>query len=473
MYNNKTTDWLGHPKGLFLLFSTEMWERFSYYAMRALLVLYLVDQSHSRGGGLGWDQASALQLYGTFTMLIYVTPLFGGWLADNILGQRRAIMLGSLLMALGQFSLALPHHWIAGSELYSFYAGLSLLVLGNGLFKPNICTMVGELYQSDDPRRDGAFTIFYLGINSGMFLAGIAVGTVIEQFGFSQTDAGTTQLIRNYQAGFLLAGIGMLLALLLQITLAQRLLGDIGVEPTAKRERRRSKCENKTPLTQQEIDRFKVVLIMGLFTVIFWAGFEQAGGLLNIYAERFTDRTLGSVELNPAYFQSLNPFFIMVFAPLIALLWLRLGDKEPNTPVKFALGLLLLSIGFLLMVAATLQQQDGSKANMLWLVAAYLFFTLGELCVSPIGLAMVTRLSPVRMVSLLMGAWYLFMALANKVAGIIGAMVGSTDTDSEQAMLANTLAIFGGLALTAMCCALLLFLLADKLVLWMHDSKAR
>lgn len=461
-----STDCFGHPKGLFLLFGTEMWERFSYYAMRALLVLYLVDQVQTQGGGLGWDHASALKLYGSFTMLVYVTPLLGGWLADNYLGQRNAILAGAVLMALGQFCLALPHSWFA-SPLPAFYTGLALLVLGNGLFKPNISTMVGELYSATDRRRDSAFTVFYLGINAGMFLAGIAVGITIDVFGYQQNG----ELVRNYQAGFLLAGIGMLLALALQLSLARPLLGAIGTEPAA-RKARRLQPEQNTSLSKEEIDRLKVLLIMGLFTIIFWAGFEQAGGLMNIYADRFTDRSIGSWQINPTYFQSLNPLFILIFAPLMAALWLKLGKAEPNSPLKFALGLLLLGLGFLFMVGASWQASpqfggDG-KASLWWLVLAYLFFTLGELCLSPIGLALVCKLAPLRVLSLLMGAWYLFMAAANKLAGLIGALIGTGTEDNDQQMLSNALAIFAGFSLTAILAALLLYLLADKLVHWMH-----
>lgn len=465
---SKGTELWGHPKGLYLLFGTEMWERFSYYAMRALLVLYLVDRVQAQGGGLGWDHASALRLYGTFTMLVYVTPLIGGWLADNWLGQRAAIVTGAVLMALGQFCLALPHSWLA-SPLPAFYSGLTLLVLGNGLFKPNISTMVGDLYTANDHRRDSAFTVFYLGINAGMLLAGIAVGITIDAFGYQQDGVQ----VRNYQAGFLLAGVGMLLALLLQLSLAKPLLGAIGTEPAA-RKARRLEPQQPASLTKQEIDRLKVLLVMGLFTIIFWAGFEQAGGLMNIYADRFTDRSIGNWQINPTYFQSLNPLFILIFAPLMAALWLKLGKAEPNSPVKFALGLLFLGLGFLFMVGASWQASpqlggDG-KASLWWLVLAYLFFTLGELCLSPIGLALVCKLAPLRVVSLLMGTWYLFMAVANKLAGLIGALVGSGQVDNDQQMLSNALTIFAGFSLTAILAALLLYLLADKLVLWMHQG---
>lgn len=465
------TDLWGHPKGLFLLFGTEMWERFSYYAMRALLVLYLVDRVQTQGGGMGWDHASALELYGTFTMLVYVTPLLGGWLADHVTGQRLAIIIGSILMAIGHFSLALPHHWLAGYELSAFYIGLGFLVAGNGLFKPNISTMVGDLYQPGDNRRDGAFTVFYLGVNLGMFLAGITVGLLIDQLGYTLELDGEIIHVRNYQAGFLVAGIGMLIALTLQLALARRFLGDIGIEPAAKREKRLQQSERTAPLTKQEVDRLKVILIMGFFTIIFWAGFEQAGGLMNIYADRFVDRTIGNLELNPAYFQSLNPLFIMIFAPIFAMLWHKLGKHDPNSPTKFALGLFLLSIGFLMMVGATLQYSNSEQSSMWWLVLAYLFFTLGELCLSPIGLALVTRLSPLRMASLMMGAWYFFMAGANKLAGLIGAMIGSGDAQTEEQMVANAFSIFSYFAIAAFATAIILYLLADKLVFWMHKKE--
>jgi POT family proton-dependent oligopeptide transporter len=264
----------GHPQGLFLLFSTELWERFSYYAMRAILVLYLVDKVRSEGGyGLGWQQDEALRLYATFTGLFYLTPLLGGWLADNFLGQRKAIYIGGALMAAGQFALGMPHNWLPGNETILFYAGLTGLVLGNGLFKPNISTMVGDLYQDGDHRRDSAFTIFYMGINLGAFLSAIVVGSVVRYF-----DG-------NYQAGFVCAGAGMLISLLLQYLFAHQLLGDIGTIPSArldKLKQGKQDSEGKTPLTQQERDRIKVILIMGIFTAIFWAGFEQAGGLFNL-----------------------------------------------------------------------------------------------------------------------------------------------------------------------------------------------
>ena len=454
---------LGHPSGLFLLFTTELWERFSYYAMRAILVLYLVDKVQSQGGhGLGWTQADAISLYGTFTGLVYLTPLIGGWLADNLLGQRKAIMIGGALMAIGQFTLALPHAWVPGMETEVFYIGLFTLIIGNGLFKPNISTMVGDLYEEGDHRRDGAFTIFYMGINVGAFLSGIVVGSVVAHF-----DG-------NFQMGFLTAGIGMVLSLIIQMVFAQRLLGDIGRVPAAKLEKERNAEKGevrKEPLTKIERDRIKVIMVMGLFTIIFWAGFEQAGGLMNLFTNDFTDRTIGSWEVPTTWFQSLNAMFIVIFAPVIASIWIRLGKNEPNSPVKFALGLILLGIGFLFMIGAVMEMggDPTAKSSMWWLVGAYFFHTMGELCLSPIGLSMVTKLAPLRLASLMMGAWFLFVAAANKIGGIVGSFIGHGGAKEEQ--LANAMSIFAGIAITAVLSGVILYFMADKLVDWMHGAE--
>ncbi|MBR9727298.1 peptide MFS transporter [Shewanella intestini] len=466
---------LGHPKGLFLLFTTELWERFSYYAMRAILVLYLVDKVESQGGsGLGWTQADALSLYGTFTGLVYLTPLVGGWLADNYLGQRKSIYIGGFLMALGQFTLAAPHDWFPGLETTLFYIGLGTLIIGNGLFKPNISTMVGDLYEEGDHRRDGAFTIFYMGINVGAALSGIIVAWAYTAFGHHTVIDGKEIFVNDWQAGFLCAGIGMVASLIIQFFFAQRLLGDIGTIPAAKLEKQKNEAKGelrKEPLTQIERDRIKVIMVMGLFTVIFWAGFEQAGGLMNLFTNEFTDRMIGGWEVPTTYFQSLNAIFIVVFAPVIASIWIRLGKSEPNSPVKFALGLFLLAVGFLFMIGAVMQM-DGdasAKSSMWWLVGAYFFHTMGELCLSPIGLSMVTKLAPLRIASLLMGTWFLFIAVANKVGGIVGSFIGHGGEKEEQ--LANAMAIFSGIAITATISGIILYFMADKLVDWMHGAE--
>ncbi|TMP30337.1 dipeptide/tripeptide permease [Pseudoalteromonas rubra] len=446
-------EFLGHPKGLFLLFGTEMWERFGYYGMRAILVLYLVAQVQN--GGFGWTNADALSLYGTFTMAVYLTPLIGGWLADNVLGQRKAIIIGGILMAAGHFTMGIPHSLVAGMEEQVFYIGLALLCAGNGLFKPNISTMVGDLYQEGDKRRDGAFTIFYMGINLGGALGPLIAGYVAAQI--------------NWQAGFIAAGIGMVISVVMQLLLSQKYLGDIGVVPAAKLSQQQSNSNTKEPLTSQEKDRIRVIFTMSVFSIIFWMGFEQAGGLMNLFAADYTDRMLMGFEIPASWFQSLNSIFIIIFAPLVAMIWLKLDKREPNSPVKFAIALVFLALGFLTMMMALIT--EGSDAgnlqiSMMWLVLFYLFHTLGELCLSPIGLSMVSKLAPLRLASLLMGLWFLCTAVANKIAGFVGSFIG----EGQEAMN-NAMSIFIGLGATALLSALAMYLLSNKLVDWMHGAE--
>ncbi|QOQ69323.1 peptide MFS transporter [Photobacterium damselae] len=447
MSNQSSGTFMGHPKGLFLLFSTELWERFSYYAMRAILVLYLTDKTIN--GGLGWSTQDALQLYGTYTGLVYFTPLIGGWIADNILGQRRSIIIGGILMAIGQFTLALPHSMVDPHAVTFFYIGLGFLVTGNGLFKPNISTMVGDLYKEGDHRRDGAFTIFYMGINIGSLLAGVI--------------AGTASTVYGWKAGFLCAGIGMTMSLIIQLLFAERLLGNIGKVPAAHRAAAMNKSGKQEPLTKAERDRLKVILVMCTFVIVFWAGFEQAGGLMNIYSQEYTNRMIGSFEVPAAWFQSLNPFFIIICAPILASIWVKMGKNEPASPVKFALAMFSLALGFACMIGAALEQGSDLtvKTSMMWLVGAYFFHTIGELCLSPIGLSLVTKLAPLRLASLMMGAWFGANAIANYVAGIVGSRLGET----------GPLAIFSGIAITAIVAGVLLLLLSNKLIDWMHGAE--
>ncbi|EHZ2903340.1 peptide MFS transporter, partial [Vibrio vulnificus] len=399
---------------------------------------------------LGWSTKDALDLYGTYTGLVYITPLIGGYLADNYLGQRRSILIGGALMAIGQFTLALPADALGLGSLHTFYLGLALLIAGNGLFKPNISTMVGDLYQEGDNRRDGAFTIFYMGINLGALIAGVVSGSVTTEFG--------------WKAGFVAAGIGMLISLVMQMALAQSWLGDIGREPAAKRDLAIKKSAQKEALTKEEVDRIKVILVMSLFTIVFWAGFEQAGGLMNIYTQQYTDRMIGSFEIPAAWFQSLNPFFIITLAPVLAVLWVKLGKREPNSPVKFALAMFFLALGFLCMVGAVVEQSGDTsvKTSMLWLVGAFFFHTLGELCLSPIGLSLVTKLAPLRLASLMMGAWFGCNAIANYVAGYVGSHVGEL----------GAMAIFSGIAVTATVSGVILLLFSNQLVRWMHGAES-
>ena len=445
---------LGHPKGLFLLFGTEMWERMSYYGMRGIFVLYLTTAATA--GVMGWShmsqqelQANALSYLGTYAMIVYITPVLGGWIADNYWGQRKAIIVGGFLMMLGQFALGTPHHLIPGMELEFLWLGLILLILGNGLFKPNISTMVGDLYEEGDKRRDAAFTIFYMGINLGSILGYLVVGSIGEKI--------------DYQYGFIAAGIGMGLSLLFQLTLSNKYLGDIGKTPAARQKSHTNDDIANRPLTPEERDRVKVILIMSFFTIVFWAGFEQAAGSMNLFAKYKTDLVFFGWEMPASWLQSVNPLFIIILAPVFASFWLRLGDKEPDSPTKFALGMLFLGLGFVSMVGAALQigDDENAKAHVIWLIMAYIFHTMGELCLSPIGLSMVSKLAPLKYTSLLMGIWFFFSGIGNKAAAEIGKLVGE----------AGPLSTFAGVAIMAFVAGGILFLMREKLVDWMHGAE--
>ncbi|HEY5558485.1 MAG TPA: peptide MFS transporter [Steroidobacteraceae bacterium] len=477
---------LGHPRGLFLLFVTEMWERFSYYGMRALLVLYAVAATHAANPGLGWAEPQALKLYAWYTGLTYFTPLFGGWLADNYIGQRKAVIIGGILMALGQFSLAAPLDTLGMSGAWSasllgigfpetptsFYVGLLLLILGNGFFKPNISTMVGDLYPQGDARRDGAFTIFYMGINTGAFLAPLVCSTLGED-----PDYG-------WRVGFLAAGIGMSLSVIIQLAFATRFIGNVGVEPAAKRSLAMA-GGTKHPLTAVEKDRLRVIFVIFTFVVIFWATFEQAGGLLNLFADKYTDRSVGSFTVPTGWFQSLNPLFIVLLGIPFSMLWSRLGerDRNPATPVKMYLGLAQVALGFIFLVIAVFEMQRTAdmKSGMIWLVLGYLFHTTGELCISPVGLSMVTKLAPLRLGSLMMGVWFMINFVANTLAGYIGAftetmgeypwMISLAADVSVRAEHAGLLGIFGGLAVVLISFSLLLWAISGRIVQWMHGAE--
>jgi POT family proton-dependent oligopeptide transporter len=436
----------GHPKGLFLLFGTEMWERFSYYGMRALLVLTLVAAVEGPNAGFGMSKSDALHLYGWFTGMVWFSPILGGWLADNFIGQRRAVQIGCLVISAGQFilSAAVP------GNLPLFYAGLVVLVLGNGFFKANISTMVGALYAQGDARRDGAFTIFYMGINMGSFFASIICPFLGESVDF------------GWRYGYMAAGVAMLLGFVLQVTLGKTMLGDVGVQPSVKQAAGLQEPV-KQPLTREEFDRLRVIFTVFIFCVLFWAAYEQQGGLMNLYAKEKIDRMIGSFEMPAGWFQTVNPFFIVTLGPVFAALWEWLGarGRNPASPVKMFWGLALTGFGFLLMVGATYQQQDGGKASMAWLILALMFHTMGELCISPVGLSMTTKLAPLRVASLIMGVWFLTNFVGNILAGYVGALAENQ----------GDAAVFGGLAGALFLFAILLWAVSGKLVRWMHGAE--
>ena len=456
----------GHPKGLYVLFTAEMWERFSYYGMRALLVLTLVAATEAANPGFGMSDADALSLYGLYTGLVYFTPILGGWLADNYLGQRRSILFGRILMAAAQFTLfaATPH------SLELFYVGLGLLIAGNGLFKPNISTIVGDLYPQGDARRDSAFSIFYMGINLGAFIAPLVTSTLGESADF------------GWRWGYFAAGVGMTLAVLTQAFFFPRYLGDVGIVPGAKRDRELTGGV-KQPLSKVEHDRLRVILFLFVFVTVFWLAFEQAGGLMNIYADRYTDRVIGGTEVPAGYFQSLNPLFILLFAPVFSFLWMWLNkkDKSPDAPIKVFTGLILTSIGFVFLILGLFEIQVSGKANMMWLILAYLFHTLGELCISPVGLSLMTKLAPLRLASLVMGVWFLMPAIANYLAGMVGAFSEKADQYEFSINLAQSiglepqysglLVVFGGVAVGLLVFAVILWSISGMLVKWMHGAE--
>ncbi|MGV3541035.1 MAG: peptide MFS transporter [Rufibacter sp.] len=435
---------LRHPKTLYLLFFTEMWERFSYYGMRALLTLYLISEISA--GGLGWTSAEAGQLYGAYTGLVYVTPLIGGFLADRYLGYRYAVLIGGLLMALGHGALAIE-------AMPAFYLGLGLLVIGNGFFKPNISSMVGQLYPDGSKLKDSAYTIFYMGINLGAFFGALVCGWLGEKVG--------------WHWGFGAAGVGMVFGLIL-FYFGQGALGNIGLKPAPK-----TKSDIPAePLTKIEKDRLAVILVLSFFSILFWLAFEQAGSSMNIFAYKYTDRTLDFMdfEVPATWFQSVNAFFIFTLAPFFSLLWVKLGKKniDPAGPYKFAIGLLLLSLGFAVLVFGSLSIPQGAETagvSMVWLILAYLLHTMGELCLSPVGLSFVNKLSPLRLVGVMFGVWFLASAAGNYIGG---ALAGMIDEIAKTQSMSNFFLIFVGIAAAA---SFVLFLFSRKLVKLMHGVK--
>lgn len=460
MAKDQSTAFFGHPVGLSSLFATEMWERFSYYGMRALLVLFLT--ATYANGGFQMAELDAFTIYGIFTGLVYVTPIIGGVLADKVLGQRKSIYIGGLTMATGQLLLAASAMASEGSIEFRhtiFYAGLGILILGNGFFKPNISTMVGELYDNNDPRKDGGFTIFYMGINLGAFFSPLIAGKLGEQVA--------------WQYGFMSAGIGMLIGTV-WFFFRSHTLGHIGMPPKIKTDKLRlalkdwfeiivyyiaimalifgfifgwtaiSSTVRDTLINivtiigvaylmlnifrgtsgKTEWSRVAVILVLAVFNIFFWSGFEQAGTTFNIFARDNTQRMIGNWEIPASWFQSVNAIFIVLFAPLFSILWAKLDKRKinPNTPMKFAWGMILLSLGFVVMAIgytkSTTSMADGSVllVSPLWLVFVFMLHTFGELCLSPIGLSMVTKLSPPKLVSTMMGVWMGSFAAGNFVA---------------------------------------------------------
>ena len=466
------TEKKGHPAGLYLVFFTGMWERFSYYAMRGILVLYLT--ATWLNGGLGYDEKFSTTVYGLATGLCYFTPLFGGWLSDRYLGQRKSILIGGFIMVLAQFLLFAPELFttvspnltpeqLAHNEFIGrvgLFAGLFLLIIGNGFFKPNISSIVGDLYEPGDRRLDSAFSIFYMGINLGAVIAPLIVGLLADNvFATTFVDAnGVTQITHGYRYGFLAAAVGVLLGQLLFVFLSNKYLGNIGMEPKGAAKLAESSTEEvKVPLTRQEKERIAVIFIFFFFAVFFFAGMEQAGASFNLYANKYIDRTIFGHEIPTAWLQMINPFFVIVLAPVFAYFWnTRLGQAL-NTPLKMGLGLIVLGIGFWFMLIAGFQRGatweggltivDNSnemvKASMIWMILTYLLHTIGELSLSPVGLSIVTKLSPARFASLFMGVWIMAAAFANMLAGLISSYVVELGASTVFASISAFVMILG------------------------------
>jgi len=486
----------GQPIGLYVLFLTEMWERFSYYGMRALLVLYMTTSAlgdDDRGAGLGWTSKEALALYGWYTMLVYVMSIPGGMIADKLIGQKKAVLYGAIILCLGHGVLIL-------TDIWAFYTGLGLVILGVGLLKPNISTMVGGLYKEGDIRRDKGFSIFYIGINTGALLATMVIGGVVAKWG--------------WHAGFGLAGFVMVLGLINYI-FGQKYLtqvGDFVPRSNDVDEVSYGKLYSNLLVSPKQLlivgvlllasiygwyalewgfgllfifltaisallimiykeldsqifkDRFLVLLLSFIMVIIFWGAFEQAGGLMNLYTETKTDRNFfGLFEIPTVMYQSLNAGFIIIFATIVAGFWAKrkLKGKEASSLFKMALGIIIMGFGFLFMVFAAMAFEKSGNSSMIWLVLDYFYHTLGELCLSPVALSFITKLAPVKYASLMMGVYFAASGLGNKLAGLVG----------ESASNYGEYSVFSGILIFTVIIGILFVLLLKPLKRLTHAAE--
>jgi len=442
--NTQTQTGKGHPKGLYFLFFTEMWERFSYYGMRAIFILFMTKV-------LLIDDVNASQIYGSYTGLVYLTPLLGGYLCDRYLGNRHSIIIGGGLMALGQFCMFLSASSGHDGGTAIMWMGLTSLIIGNGFFKPNISTMVGQLYPENDRRIDSAFTIFYMGINLGAFFSPLVCGSMDFKWGFLAACIGmiiSLIVFIMYQKKYLISEMGKEIGLpvkKLDVTGILSILGSIALVYFMLNFKQMFKSNidiisyfiygamvimpfvillDKS-LTVIERKRIIVIFILAFFVIFFWGAFEQAGASLTLFADRQTDRHIMGWEMPASYFQSINPLGVILMAPLFTLIWgfLYVRKLEPSSPKKMALGLLLVALGYIIIAIAVKGLGLDHKVSMWWLVGLYVIHTMGELCLSPIGLSMVSKLAPLRLSSLMMGTWFLANAAANKFAGTLSALI--------------------------------------------------
>ena len=474
----------GHPPGLRTLFFTELWERFSYYGMRALLVLFLVDA----GSGLGLDDQAATAIYGLYTAAVYIVALPGGWIADRLLGAQRAVWIGGIVITIGHFTLALP-------ATATFFAGLLCIIAGTGLLKPNISAVVGELYARNDPRRDAGFTLFYMGINLGAAMGPLICSTLGESERF------------GWHYGFAAAGVGMLIGLAYFRATRTR-LGEAGLRPTLDAGNPAQAALIRTlwvrvglalalllllavlvgtgwlavtpvslarasawaigalaaayfawllvlgRLDAGEKRRVLAIIILFLGAATFWSGFEQAGSSLNLFAERYTERMVAGFEIPAGWFQTLNPVFVISLAPVYAALWVGLARRglNPSTPAKFGIGLLLLAAGFAVMLGAATLVAGHQKALPTWLIFTYLFHTMGELALSPVGLSAITRLAPHRYVGQMMGIWFLAASVGNIIAGLFAGQFRDDALGDMPALYTQIVLMAAGAGLMFLAC---------------------
>jgi POT family proton-dependent oligopeptide transporter len=389
--------WAGHPRGLATLFLTEMWERFSYYGMRAFLILYMT--APAAAGGLGLADRDAASIYGTYTGSVWGAAIFGGLVADRFLGAYRSVLVGGIIIALGHVSLAFK-------EITFFYVGLGLIVVGTGLLKPNISTLVGGLYADGDTRRDAGFSVFYMGINLGAFLGPFVAGYLAQRV--------------DWHLGFGCAAVGMAFGVV------QYIVGKRHLQPAIDRLAVRPAPKAATAdtgaggaLTADEWKRIGAIVVFFVFASIFWGAYEQAASTLNLFGDRYTRHELFGFSFPSSWYQLVQPVSVIILAPVFAWLWLRLGRHEPSSPTKFAFGLVFVGLSFLMLVpaASMAQSGEGVRISPWWLIAALFVTEFGELCVSPVGLSLVTKLSPVRLIGLMMGVWFLSNSAGNKLAG--------------------------------------------------------
>ena len=467
----------GQPRGLTNLFLTELWERFGYYGMRALLVLFMV--APALRGGLEFNTKAAGLIYGTYTMSVYMLSIPGGFIADNFLGARAAVFWGGIIIACGYFTLAIH-------SMTAFYTGLVLVACGTGLLKPNISCMVGSLYSREDPRRDAGFSIFYMGINIGAFLAPLLTGWLAQSDAFKEMLRGWGfDPVRSWHWGFGAAGVGMVIGLVVFLIMKHR-LAHVGHAPAADVPRPWGRLfgvlagagvlfalvrlSDTNPAfswisygyvilpilailwfgtrNDPTLKRMAAIFVFALAAIIFWAIFEQAGSTIQLFGDQLTRTEIFGFKFPSAWFQSVNSIWVITLSPVFAWIWVRLGDRQPSSPMKFTIGLFFLTLSFMVMVPAAKLTADG-KVSPLWIVGVFFLQTVGELCLSPVGLSTMTKLAPGNLVGLVMGVWFLAAALGNKLAGVLAGEFTATDAPALAAFFQQQV-IWVGVATVAL-----------------------